>query len=211
MPRLRPSPQASRSGAGRRQCWWASPAARHRRDPGDGRRGLERGAKAAPTVVADNQLAITGSGWSVVREGHPRRGGHRWLRSMPRDTEHERSSIHYGPARAGARSRVAQPDVVARLWQHVGPIFCYRRDRPEGSLGPRSSHIGRAARKARRRRRPLRFALRAGLIIHAPATIAKAKTPGMTASQLPAAANAPAPPQLNEDRASAKVAMRDEV
>jgi hypothetical protein len=33
----------------------------------------------------------------------------------------------------------------------------------------------------------------------------------MTASQLLAAANAPAPPKLKEDRASAKVAMRDEV
>jgi hypothetical protein len=32
----------------------------------------------------------------------------------------------------------------------------------------------------------------------------------MRASQLLAAANAPAPPQLNEDRASEKVAMRDE-
>src|SRR5438045_1139966 len=31
---------------------------------------------------------------------------------------------------------------------------------------------------------------------HAPATIAKAKMPGMTASQLLAAANAPAPPQF---------------
>src|SRR3954454_5101897 len=93
--------------------------------------------------------------------------------------------------------------VVVWLWQHVGSIFCYRRERQEGCLDPRSSRIGHAPRKARRWRR---FALRAGLMIHAPATIAKAKTPGMTASQLLAAANAPAPPQLNEDRASAKVA-----
>jgi hypothetical protein len=48
-------------------------------------------------------------------------------------------------------------------------------------------------------------------MIQAPATIAKAKTAGMTASKLLAAPNAPAPPQLNEDRASAKVAMREEV
>jgi hypothetical protein len=67
------------------------------------------------------------------------------------------------------------------------------RDRPTSAV-PRA--------RLRRRRRPLRFVPRAGLIIHAPATIAEAKTPGMTASQLLAAANAPAPPQLNEDRAS---------
>jgi hypothetical protein len=38
-------------------------AARHRRDSGDGRRGLERGAEACLRRLADNQLAITGSGW----------------------------------------------------------------------------------------------------------------------------------------------------
>src|SRR5580693_2039237 len=58
---------ASAGGRG----WWPDrgprqdtrrPAARHRRDPGDGRRGLERGARAR-LRLADNQLAITGSGW----------------------------------------------------------------------------------------------------------------------------------------------------
>ena len=38
------------------------PAARHRRDPRDGRRGLDEAQKRA-YVLADNQLAITGSGW----------------------------------------------------------------------------------------------------------------------------------------------------
>jgi len=77
MPRSRRSRRASKSGAGRVRRWWARdggpdrgpredtrrPAARHRRDPGHGGRGLERGPEGAPTLLADNQLAITGSGW----------------------------------------------------------------------------------------------------------------------------------------------------
>jgi hypothetical protein len=53
--------------------------------------------------------------------------------------------------------------------------------------------------------------LRAGLISHTPARIAAAMTPGTTASQVPAAANAPVPAQIVDDSASAIVAMRDEV
>src|ERR1700731_2528882 len=46
---------------------------------------------------------------------------------------------------------------------------------------------------------------------HAPATIASAKSPSMRASQMLAGANAPAPAQLNDDSASAKVAISEEV
>ena len=45
----------------------------------------------------------------------------------------------------------------------------------------------------------------AGLMTQAPATTAKAMSPEMTASQVLAGANAPAPAQLNDDSASAKV------
>ena len=51
----------------------------------------------------------------------------------------------------------------------------------------------------------------AGLMIHAPMTTEKAMSPGMVASQVPAAASAPTPAQLHDDSASAKVAIRDEV
>src|SRR5580700_885599 len=51
----------------------------------------------------------------------------------------------------------------------------------------------------------------AGLIIHAPATIARTNNPGMTASQVPVAAKAPVPAQPIDDSASAKVATRDDV
>jgi len=51
----------------------------------------------------------------------------------------------------------------------------------------------------------------AGLMIHAPVTIASAISPGMVASQELAAASPPAPAQLHDDSASEKVAMREEV
>src|SRR6202047_1684515 len=57
----------------------------------------------------------------------------------------------------------------------------------------------------------LRFVCLAGLMTHAPATIASAKSPSMRASQVLAGANAPAPAQLNDDSASAKVAISEEV
>ena len=51
----------------------------------------------------------------------------------------------------------------------------------------------------------------AGLMNHALATTERATNPGMAASQVFAAASAPAPAQLHDDSASAKVAIRDEV
>jgi hypothetical protein len=57
----------------------------------------------------------------------------------------------------------------------------------------------------------LRVLFLAGLISHAPATIASAKSPSMTASQMLAGASAPAPAQLNDDSASARVAISEEV
>ena len=51
----------------------------------------------------------------------------------------------------------------------------------------------------------------AGLIIRVPPRIASASRPGAMASQLPAAAKAPAAAQLLDDSASAKVAMREEI
>src|SRR5215469_6206972 len=56
----------------------------------------------------------------------------------------------------------------------------------------------------------LRAVLLAGLMNHAPATIANARSPWMTASQVFAGASAPAPAQLNDDSASANVATSDE-
>ena len=51
----------------------------------------------------------------------------------------------------------------------------------------------------------------AGLIIRVPPRITSATRPGAMASQLPAAAKAPAAAQLLDDSASAKVAMREEI
>jgi hypothetical protein len=48
-------------------------------------------------------------------------------------------------------------------------------------------------------------------MIHAQATIARPISPGMMASQVLAAASAPTPAQLNDDSASANVAIREDV